>query len=100
MQLSPPGRFNLLDWTRDLAPSCRDATRLHSRALDESLPLRIRIGLKCHLLLCFSCRRYARQLSFIRQALRRDGDRLAEWPPTTLPPTIRNHLKELLRTQG
>ena len=82
---------------RDLAPACRDVTRLQSRALDESLPLRKRVGLKCHLLFCVWCRRYGRQLRFLREALERGGNHLAEDSPYKLTSDARHQLKELLR---
>jgi len=85
---------------RNLAPSCREITRLQSRALDESLPLRVRFGMKCHLLYCVWCRRYGRQIAFLREALRQDGDRLTEDFAQPLPPEARQRIKDSLRDQS
>jgi hypothetical protein len=50
----------------DLSPSCREASRLQSEALDRPLSLRQRIGLRIHVALCRWCRRYGRQIKFLR----------------------------------
>jgi hypothetical protein len=47
----------------DLSPGCKTVTRLQSEALDRKLPLRQRLGLRGHLLLCQWCRRYGKQTS-------------------------------------
>ncbi len=89
-----------MNWARDLTPSCRDVARLQSRSLDESLPFRVRLGYKCHLCFCVWCRRYGRQLRFLRDALRRDGERLATGQAHELPPAVRDQLKDVLRKQA
>ena len=50
--------------------SCRDVTQLISESMDHSLPLRKRIGVRIHLLICLFCARYRRQLFLIREAAR------------------------------
>ena len=54
----------------DLSPSCKQAIRLQSAALDHKLPLRQRLGLRIHLLLCKWCRRYGKQITFLRSVAR------------------------------
>ena len=51
-----------------LSPSCRQASRLQSEALDFNLPFLQRVGLRIHLLLCKWCRRYGEQIRFLREA--------------------------------
>ena len=51
--------------------SCKDATRLLSEAMDHSLPLGKRVGVRLHLLICKFCARYERQLLLIRETVRR-----------------------------
>lgn len=48
---------------------CRHATQLASRAMEERLPLRQRIALRFHLLLCDACTNFVRQLKLLRAAL-------------------------------
>jgi hypothetical protein len=51
--------------------SCKDVTQLLSEAMDRSLPLGKRIGVRFHLLICKFCARYERQLLQIRETVRR-----------------------------
>lgn len=51
--------------------TCKDASRLASKALDTPLSWRERWGLRIHLLLCTLCRRYVRELKFLSTAFRR-----------------------------
>jgi hypothetical protein len=87
----------LFTWAHDLMPTCHDVTRLQSRALDETLPVRMRLGLRCHLLFCAWCRRYGRQLRFLRHALRHGGEHLAFGCFWTLNPEARKQIKERLK---
>ena len=48
---------------------CRHATQLASRAMEARLPLRQRIALRFHLLLCDACTNFVRQLKLLRAAL-------------------------------
>ena len=50
--------------------SCKDVTRLISESMDRQLPLRKRIGVRVHLLICKFCARYERQLLQIRETVR------------------------------
>ena len=57
--------------------SCRDASRLISVGQDRHLSLAERVGLRLHLWMCDSCRRFEKQLGYLRQVLRRgwaEGD--------------------------
>lgn len=82
---------------RTISPTCRDATRLQSLALDQQLSLPKRIGLRLHLLLCKWCRRYGRQLRFLRQAAHEHPEQLANATPRSLAPEARERLKQSLR---
>lgn len=50
--------------------SCREATRLASRALDGPLPLGSRLALRMHLAMCSACRAYRRQIGLIDRLVR------------------------------
>jgi hypothetical protein len=80
-----------------LSPTCRQAARLQSDALDRPLPPSQRFGLWFHLLICKWCRRYGRQLRFMRQASQEHPDSLTAATPTTLPDDARKRIKETLR---
>lgn len=51
--------------------SCKDASRLISQMQDGNLPLRHRVRIRLHLLLCDACTRFERQLGVLHAALQR-----------------------------
>jgi hypothetical protein len=81
----------------DLSPSCKAATRLQSEALDHKLPLRQRFGLRVHLMLCKWCRRYGKQITFLRDAAHEHPDELAEPVPQKLSNEARERIKQRLQ---
>jgi predicted anti-sigma-YlaC factor YlaD len=54
--------------------NCRQATELMSQRMDRKLGLAERLSLRMHLMMCSGCRNFGRQMSFLRQALRRLPD--------------------------
>lgn len=48
--------------------NCRQATELCSLEMEQPLPLRERVGLHTHLMMCSGCSNFRRQLSALRQA--------------------------------
>jgi hypothetical protein len=85
---------------RTLMPTCRDASRLQSQALDQSLSLSKRFGLRLHLLVCKWCRRYGKQIRFLRQAAREHADEINDAAPLSLSQEARERLKESLRKEA
>lgn len=51
--------------------NCQQASELLSRALDERLPLSTRIGLRLHVGMCRCCSALERNLTMLRDAIRR-----------------------------
>ena len=51
--------------------SCREATRLLSQRQDRALTTAENVKLRLHLVVCIACKRFARQLVFMRTALSR-----------------------------
>lgn len=78
-------------------PKCHDITRLISESLDVPLPLRTRIAMKFHYLICVWCERYRDQLGFLREALHSCPDRGAEKMRGGLSPDARSRLKIALQ---
>ena len=87
----------LTEIAKDLSPSCKAATRLQSEALDRRLPLRQRFGLHVHLLLCKWCRRYGKQITFLRNAAHEHPDELADPVPQRLSNEARERIKRRLQ---
>jgi len=51
-------------------PDCKEVAELVSCSLDETLPLKKRIGLKMHIMFCKFCHRNYKQLHLIRKLIR------------------------------
>jgi predicted anti-sigma-YlaC factor YlaD len=81
---------------------CDAASALASRELDEALPRLERVALRCHLILCRSCRRYRRQIGLIRQVVRRREPLLVEGDPNEhiLSTEARNRIARAIREAG
>ena len=77
-------------------PSCREAIRLQSEALDRPLPLHSRLGLRLHLLVCAWCRRYGKQIRFLRRAAREHPEQLTTVSPNHLSPEARERIERAL----
>lgn len=80
--------------------TCKEITKLVSESLDRPLPIRQRLAIRLHVLLCKLCDRYRQHLFIIRDAVRRHPDRLEghESPsPPSLSPEARERIKDSLR---
>lgn len=52
-------------------PTCQQVAQQLSREQDEPLATKRRMALRLHLLMCHHCRRYNRQLIWLRTSIRR-----------------------------
>jgi len=84
---------------RTLMPTCRDASRLQSEALDGKLSFSKRLGLVLHLLICKWCRRYGKQIRFMREAAREHSESLSEAVPQQLSAEARERIKRRLYSE-
>ena len=84
-------------WIRALSPNCKEAARLQSEKLDHELPLLQKIGLRFHLVLCKWCRRYGKQLGFLRSAARRCDEEHGHSQPQKLPAEALERIKRQIR---
>jgi hypothetical protein len=50
--------------------NCRDVTERASDFIDARLPIRIRLEMRLHLLMCRFCREYLRQMALVVRTLR------------------------------
>jgi hypothetical protein len=77
--------------------TCKEASRLMSQRQERPLGLRARWGLRLHLWVCANCRRFERQLAFLRQALRALGPRgEAATDGADLSPAARERIRQAL----
>jgi hypothetical protein len=79
-------------------PTCRDASRLQSEALDTKLGFSKRLGLSLHLMICKWCRRYGKQIRFLRQSAHEHPESLSEAVPQKLSPEARERIKQRLQS--
>jgi predicted small metal-binding protein len=78
-------------------PKCHDMTRLISESMERPLPLRTRIAMRFHFLICVWCERYRDQLSFLRKALHESCDHGVEQMRGEMSPEVKARLKETLK---
>jgi hypothetical protein len=90
----------LIRGAAELSPSCREATRLQSEALDRQLGLRQRIGLHIHLFLCKWCRRYGKQIGFLRSIARQPKNHEASLPSQSLRSESRERIRRRVLEEG
>jgi hypothetical protein len=76
---------------------CKDITELISQSMDEKLPLRIRLGIKFHLMMCDLCSRYKKQLELIRNAILKINEDIAAMPAPRLPDEFKEKLKKMFK---
>ena len=79
---------------------CEGMSRLASESLDRDLGRLERVALRSHLLYCTACRRFQRQIQFLRCAMRRvaRGVEAEERSPGTgLPDEVRERIKRALK---
>lgn len=55
--------------------SCKEASHLASQGLDRRLGFGERVALRLHLAICDGCTQFARQIAFLRKAVRELGSR-------------------------
>jgi hypothetical protein len=71
----------LMAFWRLLNLPCQGMSRLASESLDRDLGRLERFALRSHLLCCTSCRRFERQIRFVRFAMRRLPGRVEDGGP-------------------
>jgi hypothetical protein len=78
--------------------SCKDVSQKVSVAMDAPLPVRHRLAIRMHLLMCRHCSRFRRQLMMLRHLSRYAvSDPSAADPPATLSSEARERIKKALR---
>jgi len=88
----------LLQGLADLSPNCKAVTRWQSEALDHRLTFRQQVGLRLHLVLCKWCRRYGKQITFVRNAANAHPEEMATAVPERLSEAARERIRQKLRS--
>jgi hypothetical protein len=97
--------FSPLNWvTREVAgflakitPPCCDVAQMMSEAMDRRLPLRKRLAIRLHRLICVLCDRYHRQLHFMHDASKEFTSHLDDASTEALPTDTKNRIREEMR---
>ena len=74
-------------------PRCHEMTRLLSASMDRQLPLRVRVRMRLHFIICDYCSRYGEHLKFIRRASRQFDEHM---PAAPLSAEARERIKRAL----
>ena len=83
----------------ELSPSCKEAVRLQSIALDRALTPAERFGLRFHLLFCKWCRAYGKQIKFLSSAAKEHASDDDQPPPQpALSSEARERIKRSLQS--
>ena len=78
---------------------CEDSSRLVSDSLDRKLTWSEQLALTMHRMICWSCRRFHRQLAILREAARLHEKRLVDGQATAdarLSPEARQRIKRVI----
>ena len=75
--------------------NCKEISKLVSESLEQKLPLRTRMTVKMHLMMCSMCRTYQKQTLLLREAVRAYGSP-QEKPTTPLPKEAADKIKQAL----
>ena len=79
---------------------CREISKLVSESMERDLPLRRRLEVRMHLMMCRMCAGFARQIRLLRRAARENPHRLGlheTAPEARLPEKARERIRAALR---
>lgn len=91
---------SLLNSLNRLSPTCRQAARLISDAMERDLPAVDRIGMSLHLAICRACRRYRRSVAFLSQLLRMQAGKESSPVRTRLSQAAKSRILQNIRDQS
>jgi len=78
--------------------SCKKISSLISQSMDSELSFYKRMGIRFHLMMCVLCRRYHKQLLFIRSILRQN-DETEDLSCHSMPTETRKRIEDKLKDE-
>ena len=78
-------------------PTCPEVVRILSHGMDKELSLMMRIKLRIHYLMCSFCKRYMKQLKYIREVSREFPEKIGDVSDASLPADAKERMKAALR---
>lgn len=82
---------------RSLFPSCRQVSQMQSEALDHSLSGKQRAAMGLHLLVCSWCRRYGKQIRFLKSATHEHAEDFQSASAHGLSEAAKERMKQAMR---
>ena len=78
---------------------CHDVSQMVSRSMDARLPLRHRLGVRMHLLMCRYCSLFSRQLVMLRKMSRHIDDDMEAPCTDKLSDEAKERIKKTIRSR-
>ena len=78
-------------------PTCPEVIRILSLGMEKKLPLLLRLKLRIHYLMCSFCKRYMKQLKYIREVSREFPEKIGDVSDASLPADAKERMKAALR---
>jgi hypothetical protein len=80
--------------------TCKDVSKLVSESLDRKLPLRQRMAVRLHIMMCRMCRAYQKQTLLLRNAVKAYAHSLDKGDSSeSLPEDAAHRIKKALKTE-
>jgi hypothetical protein len=97
MKLVESLKMNWVKWVWAHTPNCAEMSKLASLSLDRELPLGLRLKMRLHHLICCWCKRYSKQLHFLRKAAPQLGEPFGNPPSRGLSADARHRILESIQ---
>jgi len=79
--------------------SCKHTSRLISEAQERKLSLKERISLRLHIWMCNSCRRFEKQIHFMRNIMSQEYTQDTHTSNETLPDDAQERIRQTLKAE-
>jgi len=97
MKLFESIRRRWVIWVWQHTPNCVEMSQLASQRLERPLPLKLRLKMRVHFLICVWCKRYSNQLEFLHRASPCMDEHLAAFPQRGLTAEAKGRIVMRLR---
>jgi len=86
-------------WVWNHTPNCAEMSRFASQSFEGTIPIPIRFRMWLHYFICGWCKRYARQLIFLRAAAPRLNKHVDQSIPRGLSAEARGRILQRLQSE-
>ncbi len=97
MKLLESLKTRWVGWVWNHTPNCAEMSKLASQELDRKLPWNLRLKMRLHYVICCWCKRYRKQLHFLREAALRLDERFGDLPSRRLSAGARQRILEQIQ---